>query len=158
MGGRLAAFADSWENWQTDLFVRSVLSHGYKIPFSQLPRFNGKRSTPLKGSYAHVLLEEVHSLLAKGAIEKVHGDREEGFYFTYFLVPKKTGDLRPILNLKPVNGQIHCPSFKMETLESVTLGLIQRDWVASIDLKDAYFHVPVNQEHRKYLRFQIGFR
>ena len=74
VGGRLAAFADSWENWQTDLFVRSVLSHGYKIPFSQLPRFNGKGSTPLKGSYAHVLLEEVHSLLAKGAIEEVHGD------------------------------------------------------------------------------------
>ena len=28
VGGRLAAFAGNWGNWQTDLFVRSVLSQG----------------------------------------------------------------------------------------------------------------------------------
>ena len=158
VGGRLALFASNWDLWPTDDFVKSILSQGYKIPFSTLPRFQGVRHTPLVGRYAPVLLEEVRSLLAKDAIEEVHGSAGEGFFSTYFLVPKKTGDLRPILNLKPINGQIHCPSFKMETLESVMLGIRPGDWIASIDLKDAYFHVPVHVAHRPYLRFAIDGR
>ena len=30
----------------------------------------------------------------------------------------------------------------------------QRDWMVSIDLKDAYLSVMVAEEHRKHLRFQ----
>ena len=41
----------------------------------------------------------------------------------------------------------------METTESIRAILQQNDWVASIDLKDAYFHIPVAKKHQKYLRF-----
>ena len=81
-----------------------------------------------------------------------------GFYSTYFLVPKKTGDLRPILNLKPINGQIRRPSFKMETVASVMKALKVGDWMTSLDLKDAYFHIPIHPGHRQYLRFCIQDR
>ncbi len=37
----------------------------------------------------------------------------------------------------------------METTESVREG----DWVASIDLTDAYFHIPIRPSSQKYLRF-----
>ena len=30
------------------------------------------------------------------------------------------------------------------------------DWLVSIDLKDAYFHVPVAADYQKYLRFAVG--
>ena len=59
----------------------------------------------------------------------------------YFLVPKKTGDLHPILNLKLINGLIASPKFKMEMLASVIKGLVQGDWVAAVDLKDVYFKI-----------------
>jgi hypothetical protein len=43
-------------------------------------------------------------LLGKGAIELVPpGQEGQGFYSTFFIVPKKDGGLRPILNLKPLN-------------------------------------------------------
>ena len=32
------------------------------------------------------------------------------------------------------------------------------DFMASIDLKDAYFSVPIFQPHRKYLRFLWNFK
>ena len=34
--------------------------------------------------------------------------------------------------------------------------LRQREWTMSIDLKDAYFHIPVVKRSRKYLHFVIG--
>ncbi|XP_053197834.1 E3 ubiquitin/ISG15 ligase TRIM25-like [Scomber japonicus] len=51
------------------------------------------------------LVTEVSALLKKGAITAVpSGEMHQGFYSTYFLVPKKDGGLCHILNLKGFNG------------------------------------------------------
>ena len=31
----------------------------------------------------------------------------------------------------------------------------KREWVTSIDFKDAYFHIPIQEQSRKYLRFYV---
>ena len=33
--------------------------------------------------------------------------------------------------------------------------LQQGEWVTSIDFKDAYFHIPIQEQSRKYLRFHV---
>ena len=43
----------------------------------------------------------------------------------------------------------------METLDTVHLALRKNDWVTSLDLKDAYFHVPIHPRSRRYLRFHF---
>ena len=83
------------------------------------------------------------------------GLSHSGWYGTYFLMPKKSGGWRPILNLKPLNKFLVVDSFKMETLKNVILAVQPGEWLSSIDLKDAYFHVPVQQLHRKYLCFSL---
>ena len=159
VGGRLALFANNWIRFRLTRWHWEVLTQGYRIPFMQLPRYRGMTSTPLKGEYAGVLLDEVESLLGKGAIRRVsNSDARDGFYSTYFLVPKKTGDLRPILNLKPINGQVRVDKFKMETLARVITAIQPGCWMAAIDLKDAYFHVPIHPSDQKYLRFRIENR
>ena len=80
------------------------------------PPFNGIRVTPVPVSpeKAEVLRAEVTALLDKAAIEVVPVDQERcGFYSTYFLVTKKDGGFRPILNLKQLNKLIQVPSFKI---------------------------------------------
>ena len=44
-------------------------------------------------------------------------------------------------------------SFKMETLKSVIAVMRPQEWMTSVDLKDAYFHIGVVPTHRQYLRF-----
>jgi hypothetical protein len=61
-----------------------------------------------------------------------------------------------VINLKLLNKiLVKCP-FKMETTRSITAALQQGDWTVSVDLTDAYFHVPMHRDSQKYLRFTHG--
>ena len=58
-----------------------------------------------------------------------------------------------ILNLKSLNTFIEYHHFKMESLSTV-LSLVKHNcFMASVDLKDAYYSVPIAHEHQKYLKF-----
>ena len=46
--------------------------------------------------------------------------------------------------------------FKMDGIHILKDLLRWRDHLAKIDLKDAYFAVPIDREDRKYLRFRWG--
>ena len=43
----------------------------------------------------------------------------------------------------------------METPETIRTSLQVGEWVTSIDFKDAYFHIPIHSQSRKYMRFHI---
>ncbi len=123
--------------------------HASVLP--QTARFN---SSTVRERNASVLREEIHNLLAKRAVEAVPlTDRESGFYSRYFLVPKKNGGLRPILDLRPLNRALSKRSFKMITLRQILSHIRPGDWCISVDLKDAYFHIQVAPRHRRFLRF-----
>ena len=77
----------------------------------------------------------INSLLEKRAIEIVPNSQiKAGFYSTVFLVEKKTGGYRMVLNLKSLNKFIRTQLFKMETLRSDVHSLDIGDWVFSFDL------------------------
>ena len=44
----------------------------------------------------------------------------------------------------------------MEGIHTLKSLLKKGDWLIKIDLKDAYFSVPVSPSHRKFLCFQVG--
>ena len=103
---------------------------------------------------ASVLREEIAVLLAKDAIEPVPpAEMRTGFYSPYFIVPKKSGGLRPILDLRVLNRALHKLPFKMLTQKRIIKCVQPQDWFAAIDLKDAYFHVSILPRHRPFLRF-----
>ena len=45
---------------------------------------------------------------------------------------------------------------KWKTPETIQLSLQQGEWVTSLDFSDAYFHIPIAQRSRKYLRFHLN--
>ena len=113
-----------------------------------------KTPIPHKKELRFALQEEISSLLAKHAVERVPPDQEgQGFYSTFFVVPKKPQGLRPILNLKPFNQSVVRKGFTLDSVRSVRNELRPNDFAMSLDLKDAYYHVPVHPQHRRFLRF-----
>lgn len=96
---------------------------------------------------------EIQALLEKGAIRRVKS-LSPSYVSNIFVVPKKDGGFRPIINLKPLNRHyISAPHFRMDTVKDVSHLLRPGDFCASIDLKDAYFHIPVHKKFHRYLRF-----
>lgn len=74
--------------------------------------------------------------------------------FPTFLKLEKTGNLRPILDLRSLKKTISVQSFRMESLQSVAQALTQGNLMLSLDLKDAYLHIPVFLHFHKYLGLQ----
>jgi len=88
-------------------------------------------------------------LLEKAAVTVVdsHSPQIE-FYSILFLVPKKNGQMRPVINLKALNQWVESPHFKMEGLPSLRDLLRQGDWLLKVDLKDAYLTIPIHPDHQ----------
>nr|XP_055041699.1 uncharacterized protein LOC129429202 [Misgurnus anguillicaudatus] len=152
----LSQFLDAWKAIPgVSEWILSIIEHGYSLQFRRRPpRFKGVVSSLTAPQNAPILRQEVQNLLAIGAIERVpHSELESGFYSRYFVVPKKDGGLRPILDLRPINRALRKRAFKMITVRQILAQIRPGDWFASIDLKDAYFHIQISPRHRCFLRF-----
>ena len=156
VGGRLAHFALNWQNITKDQWVLSLIKNGYQIPFKDQPPLS-REPIFFQQSQRRELEEEVTSLLQKGAMEEIQPETP-GFYSRIFLVPKKNGKLRLIIDLSTLNKYVFVQSFRMETQRKVRNAICQNDWAFSLDLTDAYLHVPIHPRSRKYLRFTLKGR
>ncbi|CAG2238595.1 unnamed protein product [Mytilus edulis] len=95
---------------------------------------------------------EIQILLSKSAIQISNHEKDE-FISNIFLVQKKNGKYRPVINLKGLNQYVKYFHFKQENLQSVLLNISKNDYFTSIDLCDAYFSISMNKKCRKYLKF-----
>ena len=152
MGGRLAHLAEKWEEITDNKWVLSIVRNGFRIPFIKIPPLS---SVPIRMSQSSspFLREEIENLLNKRAVERVQNQGTPGFYSRIFLVPKKNRKFRLILDLSLLNRYIEKQAFKMETVILVRQAMRLNDWAVSIDLTDAYLHVPIHHQSRKYLHF-----
>ncbi|XP_038126440.1 uncharacterized protein LOC119773526 [Cyprinodon tularosa] len=148
-----------WESWRAAAappWVLRTISRGYRLQFATVPpRFSGVIHSHAQGESARVLREEILSLIDKRAVSVVSPEQSlSGFYSRYFLVPKRGGrGIRPILDLRALNKFLRKYKFRMLTHAALLRLVRPNDWFSSVDLKDAYFHIPIYPPHRQYLRF-----
>ena len=157
VGGCLSPHWRRWQEIGAETWVVTVLRDGYRVPFKDSPpplaRTPVSFPTYRAGSpRAQALRQEVKAMLAKGALE-IARDPGPGFYSRLFLVEKATGGWRPVIDLSHLNDFVQLTPFKMETVASVLLSVREGDFLASLDLKDEYFQIPIHGSSRKLLRF-----
>ena len=70
--------------------------------------------------------------------------------------PQELGEIPYDPQSKRINVHIRPDHFRMETLRSILPLLRPGDWTASIDLKDAYHHVPIAPASRDLLGFTVA--
>ena len=171
VGGRLRHFWRQWQDLGASKRVVRWLRFGYPLPFrlnsrgmavtpplvnQPPPNLITWYQDPVKQAHLDCMLNE---LVTKRAIEEIPLSQSDPVYFSrVFLVPKKNGKLRLILDLSALNEWLDCPSFKMDHAQVVRDALSPDMWATSIDLSDAYLHIPIRPNHCRFLVFQVGNR
>ena len=157
MGGRLQAFLPAWAAITDDAFVLSVVANGFTIHLADpLPGGVVRLSSPRMPPHTcRGIAREIAALFSRGVVERT-ADHPRLCLSPIFLVPKRSGKHRLILNLKRINSHIADARFRMETLKSILPLLRQGDWTVSIDLKDAYHHVLIAEGSRRLLGFSVN--
>ena len=108
------------------------------IAFQQRPQLTHQSISFRTRNSQQDLQQADDALLMKGAIERVTNVKSLGFYSRLFLVTKKTGEMRPVIDLSTLNRHMVVPHFKMETQGSVRSAIRSQEWTVSIDIRDAY--------------------
>ena len=150
--GKVKLFLDAWEQITSDCVLLSWVQ-GVTIDFDSSV-CQGLLPKPINFDPGELdmLQKQLDILLAKGIIVPAEHCADE-FVSNIFYRPKKDGGMRLILNLRRLNEAVAYHHFKMETLHTAITLMKPNCWMASVDLKDAYFSVPVHSKDRKYLRF-----
>ena len=156
--GRLAQFIPAWQQtiWQqitSDTEILQVVSGQY-IEFStQASQTHPPPGKRFGGEEQVIITSEISNLLEKAVIvETIHEPGE--FISSVFVRRKKDGSHRMILNLKNLNKHVQYNHFKVDTLQSVLNSMRPKRFMDSIDLKDAYYCVPIVPSHQKCLKFE----
>ena len=99
-------------------------------------------------------------MISKGVVSEIPTPlaQEGSFFSTLFLVPKKDGGQRPVINLKNLNSFINAPHFKMEGIHTLKSLLRKGDWLVKIDNphKTTTQKVPVFPIRKQSLPVQLS--
>ena len=151
--GKVSTCLNKWQELTSDTWILQTVS-GYHIEFFHQPFQEFLPKLPnWSVEQSECISKEIDNLLQKGAIVQVVPEQGQ-FLSNLFLVQKKNGDWRPVINLRKLNKFIKYFHFKMETIETVKKMLNKNDFLCSLDLTDAYFAISVEKCDRKFLRFQ----
>ena len=150
--GRLKQFVNSWREITEDTYILDLVSHAH-IEFTEEPvqKIRPRQIIATVMEQKAIQLELTKLLSKKVIVKSQHCHGE--FISPIFTRPKKDGTSRMILNLKRLNEHVKYRHFKMDTFETAIKLVTPNCFMASIDLKDAYYTVHIAEEHQKYLKF-----
>ena len=147
-GGRLKWFVTQWEEQGSHLFQLDFLRQGYHLP-SQIVQ----DTLHMQRIQRQCLID----FYSRPPCQKCHREskqRTQSWILQSTVLCPKTREPMETRDRPQLSKSIpHSLQFKMETPESIRASLRQGNWVTSIDLSDAYLHLPIHPQSRKFLRF-----
>ena len=137
------------------------MSQGLEFEFHTQPPLSFLPPPCAQSSKAQVptLKSFLPSLLSRHIIREISSPPPFPLFFSrLFLVKKKDNSFRPVLDLSRLNKFLIVPHFKMESIQSIALGIVEPLWGCVLDLEDAFFHLPIAWLFHCFLAFVLDNR
>lgn len=155
--GQLSNHLEEWENYTSDPeILQIVLGDTIKFNHDFYYQHFCKNANFTLVEEAFVSTE-IQKLISKGVIVQCEPEEKE-FVSPIFTVPKTDGGRRFILNLKNLNKNVEFKHFKMDTIKTVLENITPKCYMASMDLKDAYYSVRIDEKYQRFLKFSFDGR
>ncbi|KAH7818521.1 uncharacterized protein MONOS_8407 [Monocercomonoides exilis] len=153
---RLVNRLSEWRKIGGDKLVSRGIKARWKSPQSPISleerkhRQEFRGTTEMKNNYLSLLEEEL-----KDGVVKPVPESEVKWFNPTFMVRKKNGKWRKILDCRTKNEEVQGKHFKMDSQETVVELLEENDWMTTLDISSAYQHVKVDEQFSPYLCFSI---
>lgn len=151
--GSIPAYSHKRQDLTSDPEVLETVT-GQKIEFDTWLKQLKPLMQPKLSDIQSVSIDlEIAQLLQKGIIQPCYHKAGE-FISPVFTRPKKDGSFQMILKLKSFNTHVTNHHFKMDNIWTAIRTMKPGCYMASIDLKDAYYSVPISTTDQKFLKFE----
>ena len=150
--GNVKHCLQAWGAITSDLFILAIIEFGVTLDFIGLPPENSPTVTVFPSVTLPGIAEELLNL-GRNEVFIPTIWTSGSFISPIFTTKKSDGSPQLILNLKKLNCYIRYVHFKVESLGDVLNIIKPGVWMASVDLQDAYYTIPVHPDHQKYLTF-----
>ena len=150
--GRVSNYMSEWKSLTSDPDIISNIS-GVKIECDFIPEQPVRSKSQFSKTDFTIIQKEIDTSLSKGVLEPALPEAGQ-IILPIFLRPKPDGTHRMILNIKQFNQCV--TYFKMDTLNTITNLITPNCFMASLDLKDAYYSVYIAPADRKFLRLEFN--
>ncbi|KAH7821340.1 uncharacterized protein MONOS_8728 [Monocercomonoides exilis] len=145
--GRLVNRLSEWKKIGGDKLVSRGIKARWKSPQSPIKLEERKHRQEFWGTIEMTsnnlsLLEEEW----KDGVVKSIQESEVKWFNPTFIVKKKNGKWRKILDSKAQNEEVQGMHFKMDSQETVVDLLEENDWMTTLDISCAYHHVKVDEQ------------
>ena len=149
-GSRLTLFTQSWAG--ASRWAKTVVSRGYHWEWKAPPQLRVPSSSQQGKNILPLILE----LVKKGAVKEVRP--QKCFLSHIFAVPKPDGSSRLVLDLSTLNTFIVPVTYKMQNHSLLRCTLNKNTWLASLNITEAYLHVPIRRSLHRFLAFSVEER
>ena len=150
--GCIKSCFNAWSQLTSDPHILQMVK-GLKIELESFDNCSPEeKSASLSSEEKKFIGAELIKLESKGVISKCSFSKFQNVS-PIFTCPKKDGSHRLILNLKKLNLDIPYKHFKMDSLQTALQLITPGCFMTSVDLKDAYYSVPIHPSDKILLRF-----
>ena len=151
----ISKYKSEWEKLG-DSVATNIMTTGLRLNFHTKPILSLQPPPRARISKHNlpILRPFIPTYLERGIIREIV-DPQYLYFSSLFPVPKKGNSFRPVINLSHLNLLLNVPKFKMESVAKIALCLLEPLWGITVDLEDAFFHVPIAWEFHKYFAFEI---
>ncbi|KAH7824343.1 uncharacterized protein MONOS_14784 [Monocercomonoides exilis] len=158
IGGRTEFFMEAWERIGGAKLIRQCVKGMWKSKHIR----RKLRDMQCRDGPVHSNEEQIKAFtdLLKEQIETgiVEGIRSEDVRHrsNVFLIRKKSGAWRQILDCRRLNTALIKTHFKCDNEKTVERVLRGQDYAVTVDLQQAYYLLPVSKDLRPYLAFRFS--
>lgn len=149
--GKLKCCIPKWRKTNAKEHVTNVIQSGYKLPLLVLPTPKVLQNNASARNHTMFVDEELSKLTSKGCVTKIGSVPLVVNPLT--VAESKSNKLRLVLDCRHVNLFLHKFKFRYEDAYTARQMFSPGDFAFLFDLKAAYHHIGIYEEHRQYLGF-----
>lgn len=150
--GSIASHLTHWKQITADPWILDTVK-GLKISFvNEVTQRFEPRPFRFDDEERNAIDIQLQKFLKKEIIVPTTWEQGQ-FVSNIFSRPKPDGSVRIILDLSKLNDEVEKLHFKMTSLQTAIDMIRSGCFMASVDLRDAYYSVLVHVSHQKFLKF-----